>query len=101
MKKPIKLAGFGDGTPPPAPAYEHGQPIKRHGWTLHWTIGAVAVRPIKLGEAAIMRDGEEVTVTGGNPPAHAASTGRVHVEAERGRTLEYFPSVIGAVWVED
>ena len=55
---------------------------------------------VKIGDAATIRE-QEVIVTDIEEPRHAASTGRVYVKME-GFTMgrSYFPSVIGAEWVD-
>lgn len=59
--------------------------------------------PIHYGEvASTFLNGKTVTVIGGEPPKHAASTGRV-VLRESGNQAphEYYPAVIGAKWVSE
>ncbi len=56
---------------------------------------------VQVGDEVLTFRGEEVTVLGISKPTHAASTGRVTVGDEDSNwTMEYFPSVIGAEWVE-
>ncbi len=56
-------------------------------------------QPVQLGERLATRTAREfkdgATLTGGRPPLHAASTGRVWVDG----CGEYFPSVFGLQWV--
>ena len=92
--KPIKIKS----SLPPRP--KHGEVLTYLGHTLHYTIGDVIAAPVKVGDEVESSRGDTYTVTGGNPPAHAGSSGRVFVEAD-GRSAEYFPSVIGAKWVEE
>jgi len=56
--------------------------------------------PVQVGDVVHLR-GNPFTVTGWVEPHKPASTGRVHIRAmsERGYFSEYFPSVIGAVWI--
>lgn len=76
--------------------------IRKQGWTLHYTIGEVVCGPITEGEQVETSRGETFTITGGSPPHHSGSTGRVWVTDDTGNgTREYFPTVIGAKWVKD
>lgn len=60
--------------------------------------------PAKIGDIYITNRLESYELTGGRPPQHPASTGRVYVreayvrEAKDGFTREFFPSVIGLKW---
>lgn len=53
-------------------------------------------QPVTVGEEVTDFRGDKSVVTGGEPPRHEGSTGRVHVE--RG---SYFPSVFDLVWVKE
>ena len=57
---------------------------------------------VKVGEPARTFRGETVYIEGWEEPRHAGSTGRVYVKEmrENGFTCGYYPSVIGAVWVQ-
>ena len=56
---------------------------------------------VKCGDVAHTFRGEAVYVEGWEEPRHAGSTGRVYVKEMRdhGCSASYYPSVIGAVWV--
>jgi hypothetical protein len=51
--------------------------------------------PVEPGDTVFNFRGEAAVVTGGRPPQHQASTGRVWVDGG----AEYFPSVFGLVWI--
>ena len=56
---------------------------------------------VQVGDEALTFRGEIVTVLGISKPTHVASTGRVTVgDKDANWTMEYFPSVIGAVWID-
>ena len=57
---------------------------------------------VKVGEVAYTFKGDAVYIEGWEEPRHAGSTGRVYVKEFKGRgfNASYFPSVIGAVWVQ-
>ena len=56
---------------------------------------------VQVGDEATTFRGEIVTVQGISQPTSPGSTGRVAVGAADQRwTMEYFPSVIGAEWVD-
>lgn len=58
--------------------------------------------PICAGSERLAGKTGRVVVTGGEPPLHRGSTGRVRVvERLSGLTREYFPSVVGAEWIEE
>lgn len=53
------------------------------------------------GDKAKTFRGEKVEVVSIEKPRHAGSTGRVNVEFEKGEpTTSFYPSVIGAKWIE-
>lgn len=54
---------------------------------------------VKEGDTVHLRD-EAVTVTSIIKPAHGGSTGRVYVAPKGMRSVGFFPSVIGAKWIE-
>ena len=55
--------------------------------------------PAQIGDIYLTSRSESYELTGGRPPQHAASTGRVWVrEAKNAPTREFFPSVIGLRW---
>lgn len=60
-------------------------------------------QPVRVGDHITLRDGMEVEVTGVEAPRHASSTGRVYVKGRRKGDWArgFFPSVIGARWVEE
>lgn len=57
---------------------------------------------IKVGDIAHTFRGEPVVVTGWQQPRNPASTGRVFIRtiADRAFEMGYYPSVIGALWVD-
>ena len=56
---------------------------------------------VQVGDEATTFRGEIVTVLGISKPTHRASTGRVTVgDKDANWTMEYFPSVIGALWID-
>ena len=60
---------------------------------------------VQIGDKCVLRDNEEVEVVGIQEPHKPESTGRVHVipagtDADDGMPMSYFPSVIGAKWIE-
>lgn len=62
---------------------------------------------VKIGDFATTFRGETVIVSGIEKPRHGGSTGRVYVREdkvrERGSIVfdqGYFPSVIGATWID-
>lgn len=52
--------------------------------------------PLQVGEFRKSHSGEIYEVTGGRPPQHPGSTGRIWV-----RGAEYFPGVLDAKWVRE
>lgn len=56
---------------------------------------------VQAGDVAHTFRGEAVYVEGWEKPRHEGSTGRVYIKEMRdnGCTCGYYPSVIGAVWV--
>ena len=57
--------------------------------------------PVNYGDIAHTFRGEPVIVEGWEKPRHEGSTGRVYVKGmdDRGFSMGFYPSVIGAVWV--
>ncbi len=56
---------------------------------------------VQVGDEVTTFRGEEATVLGISKPTHAASTGRVTLgDKDANWTMEYFPSVIGALWID-
>ena len=51
--------------------------------------------PVEPGDTVFDFRGEASILTGGRPPQHAGSTGRVWVDDG----CEYYPSVFGLTWV--
>jgi hypothetical protein len=77
--------------------------ITHKGWTLQYTIGDVVAGPVSVGDVVDSFRGETYIVVGGASPHKVGSTGRVYVRIkgdyeDRG-SMEFFPSVIGARWV--
>ncbi len=56
---------------------------------------------VQSGDVAHTFRGDPVIVEGWSEPRHTGSTGRVYIKEMRdhGCSGEYYPSVIGAVWV--
>ena len=56
---------------------------------------------VKCGEVAFDFRGDPVYIEGWEEPRHAGSTGRVYVKEmnDSGCSCGYYPSVIGAVWI--
>jgi hypothetical protein len=54
---------------------------------------------VKVGDSAVLRDGQRVIVLGIVKPHKPSSTGRVQVGIVD-HAGEYFPSVINAHWIE-
>ena len=50
--------------------------------------------PVSVGATLTSFRGDSATLTGGRPPQHAGSTGRVWTTAG-----EYFPNVYGLKWI--
>lgn len=60
-------------------------------------------QPVKIGDKVALKDDKTVIVTGFQKPHKPASTGRVYVRyVDFATTTEcaYFPSVIGAEWID-
>ena len=58
--------------------------------------------PIRIGDGVTSFRGEAYIVTGGEPPRHEGSTGRIWVrEAGTPNETEFFPGVFECKWVED
>lgn len=59
-------------------------------------------REVKLGDEVTLKDGEIVTIQTIERPHKPSSTGRVYVKGRRKNDFArgYFPSVIGAEWIE-
>jgi len=56
---------------------------------------------VKVGDKVKMQDGRTWTLSGIEKPHKPSSTGRVYVVPASGRACaSYFPSVIGAEWIE-
>jgi len=79
--------------------------VVHKGWKLHYTIGDLVCGPVVVGDEIPMpeRHGEHDTyvVLGGRPPHKPGSTGRVNVRSKlHGWEQEFYPSVVGAKWIE-
>ena len=71
--------------------------MKVDDWTL---VNAKTGVEVSVGDEVVTFRGDKCVLSGGRPPAHSASTGRVYVKANPdGYAAEYFPSVVGAKWV--
>lgn len=55
---------------------------------------------VQEGDKVETSRAELVTVTSIEKPRHGGSTGRVYVENENGGRSGYYPSVVGAKWIE-
>jgi hypothetical protein len=59
---------------------------------------------VKVGDGVTLDKGENLVITSIEKPKHSGSTGRVYVELADQRGVHYargyYPSVIGAKWVE-
>jgi hypothetical protein len=71
------------------------QPIKKDGWTMRDKDGEV----IHHG-AQVSLSGDRYSVTGGMPPRHSNSSGRIYVSRD-GHETEYFPHVFDMRWTRD
>lgn len=73
-------------------------PFKRQ-WLL---VNEKTGEPLNVGDKLTTFRGEECILTDATPPKHAASTGRVYVKDNPNQPYpgEYFPSVVGAKWVQ-
>jgi hypothetical protein len=60
-------------------------------------------RELKVGETVTTFRGEKMILTGGQPPRHEGSSGRVYLCPPGARrftnTAEFYPGVINAKWV--
>lgn len=61
-------------------------------------------QPVQKGDLVTMRDGDKAIVESIEKPRHGGSTGRVYVRHGDGENFDgesqgYYPSVIGAVWI--
>lgn len=63
--------------------------IQEPGWVLVDQVG----KPVRVGDKAQTFRGDPVTITGGRPPKHMGSTGRIW-----GAFGEFFPSVCSMKW---
>lgn len=69
------------------------QAIIKDGWRLVDSEGYL----VREGNQFKTSRGATLVVTGGRPPLHSGSTGRVWV-TEDGKSREYFPNVIDCKW---
>ena len=59
------------------------------------------LKEVRIGDKAVTVNGEDVVVAMIEEPQHLGSTGRVYVNTQGSEfTRSYFPSVIGAHWIE-
>lgn len=57
--------------------------------------------PVQLGDQVQTFRGERAILLGIGEPHKPSSTGRVYIQlADSGASREFFPSVIGAEWIE-
>jgi hypothetical protein len=73
------------------------------GWKL---VSQLTGKEVNIGDEFLDSRGDTMRLTGGFPPRHSGSTGRVEVKQVSGEfasmgAVEYFPSVIKAVWVKE
>lgn len=55
---------------------------------------------VKIGDSVTLRNGLNVKVLSVEKPHKPSSTGRVYVDGEFNGSPGYYPSVIGAKWIE-
>jgi len=70
--------------------------MKNYNWLLVDRDGVAVPNGTRLKT----RDGEEYELTGGRPPQHEGSTGRVWVKGSGSSSQEFFPSVFDLKWEE-
>jgi hypothetical protein len=73
------------------------RPITFEGWRL---VDELDGSQIMEGDQRVTFRNEWVIVCGGRPPHKPSSSGFVYVSGGVG-TCEFYPSVVGAKWVED
>lgn len=56
--------------------------------------------PVKIGDIVTDFRGDKWPLVGIEPPKHSGSTGRVHLRASDGFITTFYPSVIGAKWID-
>lgn len=57
-------------------------------------------REVAIGDRVLTFRGEECIVQGYAKPHKPSSTGFVYVVNKQGKVDQFYPSVIGAVWIE-
>jgi len=57
-------------------------------------------KEVAKGDTVELSSGEMVTVDSIEKPRHGGSTGRVYIKYENGSIQGYYPSVVGAEWIE-
>jgi hypothetical protein len=62
-----------------------------------WVLVHESGRPAQKGEEVTSFRGEKMIITGGRPPHHSGSTGRIWVK-ENNSDREYYPSVCDLRW---
>jgi len=73
--------------------------IRKNGMRL---VYAKTGEPVCTGDGVTTWRGDAYIVTGGAPPRHEGSTGRIYVRiAGEDGEREFFPSVFECKWVED
>jgi len=70
--------------------------MKNYNWLLVDKAGMAVPKGTRLKT----QDGEEYELTGGRPPQHEASTGRVWVVDLDMNAREFFPTVFDLKWEE-
>jgi hypothetical protein len=64
----------------------------------NWLLVDKAGMAVPNGARLKTRDGEEYELTGGRPPMHEASTGRVWVKSAKEGAREFYPNVFDLKW---
>ncbi len=69
--------------------------MRKAGWRL---VEVKTGREVEFGEVLTdLRGKREDVLTGGEPPRHSGSTGRVHIEGGN----SFYPSVYGLQWLPE
>ena len=63
--------------------------------TNEWKLVDEQGNEVRPGDMAVTFRGEPMAITGGRPPHHAGSTGRVYTNG-----AEYYPGVFNLKWVK-
>jgi hypothetical protein len=57
-------------------------------------------KEVRVGDTVTLRDGEEVMIGRIEKPHKPSSTGKVYVTFNNASTQSYYPSVVGAKWID-